>query len=118
MQKGILFTNWTAEDFSYTWDAELYEFRSGTSILLPEFLAKHFAKHLVTRELNKKGIPTNSPLRIEMEQKCFSEIIEAETEKKLEIELLNQEKEKTKKGRPKKEKNDEISEEEFEDLNK
>ena len=87
--KAVLFTNWTNEDFSYTWDKEPYNFPKGSSIMLQDYLANHFAKHLIDRELNKQGIPTNHFSRQEMLQKCFGEIITANTSAQLETDILN-----------------------------
>lgn len=54
-EQEIVFTNFTEEGFLGTWNKKLYELKSGKSYYLPFYLAEHFAKHLVTRELNRKA---------------------------------------------------------------
>ena len=56
---NVLFTNWTKEDFTYTWDKEPYTFKAGESRYLPAYLAEHFASHLTDREMvNKDSVLT------------------------------------------------------------
>lgn len=83
----ILFTNWTDEDFIGLWDGVPYPIKKGQSMYLEDWKAKHFAKHLVDRELNKEGKPTSDPMRIGLEAKCFGESEEVKSE--VEIENLN-----------------------------
>ena len=40
--------------------------------MVPDYLALHFAKHFVDRELNKMKLPTDSSLRGDMIAKCVS----------------------------------------------
>lgn len=87
--KSLLFTNWTNEDFTHSWDGEPYTFLAGTSTLLPQYLAEHFAKHLTDRELQKKGFTVNHFSRPEYLAKTLSEGIEAPSPTKMEIEILN-----------------------------
>ena len=49
--KTALFTNWTQEDFIGYWDGKAKRIKAGQSIWMPDYLAKHFAKHLTNREL-------------------------------------------------------------------
>lgn len=51
--KTSLFTNWTAEDFTGYWDGKPKTIKAGDSLWMPDYLAKHFAKHLTNRELVK-----------------------------------------------------------------
>lgn len=56
MNNGITavnFTNWTKEDFAHTWDGVLYNFQAGSTMILEDWKAVHFAKHLINRELLK-----------------------------------------------------------------
>ena len=89
-QKAVLFTNWTNEDFEWAYGGVLYAFKAGQSIYLQDYLAEHFTKHLVDRELNKDKLPTNSHLRAEYEAKCYGEVIKAESPEKLESVLMNE----------------------------
>ena len=50
-----LFTNFTSEEFTGWWDGKAKKFAPGQSIWMPDYLASHFAKHLVNRELLRKG---------------------------------------------------------------
>lgn len=53
--KTALFTNFSEEEFVCAYDGKIRKFPPGKSLYLPDFLAKHFAKHLTNRELIKKG---------------------------------------------------------------
>lgn len=67
---NVLFTNWTNEDFTYTWDKEPYIFKAGASQYLPAYLAEHFASHLTDREMVRKD--TNLS---EKDKKQFTNLI-------------------------------------------
>ena len=56
--KTQIFINWTEEDFTHTWDGKEYAFPAGSSNIMEDALAIHFAKHLADRELNKEGKET------------------------------------------------------------
>lgn len=89
--KAIKFINWTDEDFTHTWDGEVYSFPAGEPMLLPEGLAQHFAKHLVDRELNKKNLPTNHFSRQSFENKCLvGSSLESRTPEHLNASMLNE----------------------------
>lgn len=62
--KAIKFKNFTSEDFTWKFDGVEYSFRAGQETYMEEFKAKFFAKHLVDRELNTLGIPTNNQTEI------------------------------------------------------
>lgn len=49
--KTSLFTNFTDQEFIGYWDGKGKKFAPGQSVYMPDYLAKHFAKHLVNREL-------------------------------------------------------------------
>lgn len=51
--KTAQFTNFTDQDFTGWWDGKSREFPSGSSTYMPDYLAQHYAKHLVNRELLK-----------------------------------------------------------------
>ena len=46
-----LFINFSDEAFTGYWDGKGKTFAPGQSLYLPDYLARHFAKHLVNREL-------------------------------------------------------------------
>lgn len=49
--KTALFTNFTDQEFIGYWDGKAKKFSPGQSLYMPDYLASHFAKHLVNREL-------------------------------------------------------------------
>ena len=49
--KTALFTNFTDQDFIGYWDGKGKKFPPGSSLYMPDYLAKHWAKHLANREL-------------------------------------------------------------------
>ena len=49
--KTALFTNFTDKEFVGFWDGKGKKFAPGASLYMPDYLAQHFAKHLVNREL-------------------------------------------------------------------
>ena len=54
--KTALFTNYTDEEFTGWWDGKPKKFAPGQSLWMPDYLAKHFAKHLTNRELLRKDL--------------------------------------------------------------
>ena len=78
---GILFTNFSNEDFTWKFAGEPFTFaaRSSQTIAMGskehnEGLARLFTKHLVDREMDKDGLPTNHFKRPEYEKKCYVEV--------------------------------------------
>lgn len=49
--KTALFVNFTDQEFTGYWNGKGRMYPAGTSEAMPDYLAKHFAKHLVNREL-------------------------------------------------------------------
>lgn len=49
--KTALFTNFTDTEFVGYWDGKAKKFPPGSSVYMPDYLARHFAKHLTNREL-------------------------------------------------------------------
>lgn len=78
--ESLLFTNWTDEDFTGYWDGVPYPIKKGQSVYFEDWKARHFAKHLVDREMNKLGKATNDPSRELLVQKCFGESVEIKAE--------------------------------------
>jgi len=93
--QSILFTNWSDEAFTHTWDKEAVNFQPGQSIYLQDFLARHFAKHLANRELMKaedKSVYAgneNSLVFMEYRDKALSQPLEAATPIQAEIDTIN-----------------------------
>lgn len=90
MEQAVLFTNYSDEDFSHTWGKVKYSFPKKQSIMLEEGLARHFAKHLSVRELNRRDKNTGGgALSMEMEKALSSTIIEAQDKTQLRQEIIN-----------------------------
>ena len=62
-EQEVIFTNWTDRDFEHTWNKRLYRFKANKSYYLPFYLAEHFAKHLVDRELNNRSAAEVAKIR-------------------------------------------------------
>ena len=117
--KAVLFTNWTESDFRGQWAKVGYDIPSGESMHLPEYLANHFAKHLVDQYFNEAGLATNHQDRKRMLAKCFGEVTEGEDATKAEVEAMNKNVKKPAKKKPaKKTAKKPKKEKEFEDLKK
>lgn len=110
--KSVVFQNWTNEDFSWTWAGDQYDFPAGSKIMLQDYLAMHFAKHLATREMFKAGHELNTykhPEFQKMVDKCLcteAVVVEAKTEAKVAVEIAKANAEAgiepKRRGRPKK----------------
>jgi len=98
MNTAVTFINYTDEDFTHTWDSQPYVFAAGRTMMLPEYLARHFAKHLTRRELNKLGpkgeITDDDPEFIKLMNKCvvLDSEVSATTKLGLEVAMMNTEK--------------------------
>ena len=60
--KSVVFKNFTDEEFVCSWDSVPYRFPAGKEMYVEDWKAEHFAKHLVDRVMNKKGIITSNKL--------------------------------------------------------
>ena len=65
----------------------MYSFEAGQTMMLQEYLADHFAKHLAQREINKLNLQMTDLKYVEFKEKCFGSVIEAETDLKLEMQI-------------------------------
>ena len=67
--KTSLFTNFSIEDFIGYWDGKGKTFKAGQSVFMPDYLARHFAKHLSNRELirNNQERDTSPKIKIDKE---------------------------------------------------
>ena len=59
-KKAVRFCNFSDEKFTCSWDSVEYTFQPKQEMFVEEYLAHHFAKHLINRELDKKGIITSN----------------------------------------------------------
>lgn len=70
---ALQFKNFSEEDFTHSFDSIPYTFKAGQAIMIEDFKAKLFAKHLIDRELTRKNIPTDNKVEREaMERLCFA----------------------------------------------
>ena len=56
--KLYIFNNWSSEDFIGRWDSKDEIIKAGELKELPFYLAEHYAKHFVDREMNRDGKST------------------------------------------------------------
>lgn len=76
-EKRYIFTNWSKEDFLGQWDGATTLVKAGEYIEVPEYLAFHFCKVLVDREMLRNGQETmmaNEEARDPHERKTIVEI--------------------------------------------
>ena len=64
--KTALFTNFSNEAFTGYWDGKPKTFKPGQTLYMPEYLAKHWAKHLANRELLKKGLERDTSPKVKV----------------------------------------------------
>ena len=94
MASAVLFHNYSSQDFSHTWDKESYAFPAHQSMMLPSYLADHFAYHLAVRELYKRlgnSALVNANMIEEEKKKCFQGVeTVASSQTKLEVQMMNE----------------------------
>lgn len=59
--QAIKFVNFSNEDFTGVYDKQPTTVKAGEEMYLVDHIARHFAKHLIDRELNRLGVKTNHP---------------------------------------------------------
>lgn len=98
MSKSVLFVNFSKETFIGEWDKQKEAFKPSASKRLPEWLANHYAKHLVNRELLKAGKENDTSPKVPQDNAVFMElfskaVIDEGAEDKddlaLDVELMN-----------------------------
>lgn len=91
--RAVKFYNFSDEDFEWTWDSVPYNFKAKETMMMEDWKARHFAKHLVDREMNKLKIATNHFSRPTYLKKCLidGEAVEAVSDEKLKFDLAKQE---------------------------
>lgn len=73
------------------WNREEYVIKAHETKQYPDWLAMHFAKHFVDREMNKAGKPTDGPEIFDLRRKCLTEsTTEASSELELQVKTLNE----------------------------
>jgi len=58
--KSVVFKNFTKEEFVCSWDGVPYRFAPGKEMYVEDWKAEHFAKHLVDKVMQKKGLITSN----------------------------------------------------------
>jgi len=53
--ESVPLTNISGSDFTWAWDNKPYTIKAGETKYYPEFLARHLAKHLISRELGQNS---------------------------------------------------------------
>lgn len=123
MQQTKWFYNFLDETFTASWDGQPWSFKPKAKMLLQDYLANHFCKHLVDLALHRAGKQVSDHTRPELEAKCLiADGLEYGSAVEAEAGTLNANTEpvveKKKVGRPKKEVQPEAEAEVFEGLEK
>jgi len=114
-ERRFIFSNWSDEDFTGQWGGVPTLIKAGAVMEFPMYLAYHFAKHFVDREMykaHKEQFVSVDEVRKEFEEKTISEITSgtdspalASLKEKIKEEIENEINpatlEKPKRGRPK-----------------
>ena len=125
-KQALKFTNFSSEDFTYSFNSIPYTFKAGDSVIIFDYLAVHFGKHLVNRELQKEGVMNifTDPKRKEMIIKCIQEVgIKENSYEEVQVAIgaykaPKASKEEVKEEKKVEEKKVEKKEEEFKEINK
>lgn len=75
--KRYIFTNWTTEEFRGSWGGQGQVVAAGETIEVPEYLAYHYTKHLVDREMQRDGkdsVMGVDEMRLPYEEKTMTAI--------------------------------------------
>jgi len=87
---NVLFTNWTTEEFIGRWNKNDRKVKAGQSLLLPKYLARHYAHQLAMDEMNREEISLINRDKYEAYfNKAMSEEEKAENSEDAEVERLN-----------------------------
>lgn len=76
-ERKFIFNNWTSNDFIGMWGGQETLIKTGETKEFPMYLAYHFTKHLVDREMGrdgKEGSMSSMEARQPYENKTISEI--------------------------------------------
>lgn len=97
-----VFVNFSKTLFTGRWDSVPYNIKPGQEVMLEDWKANHFAKHLVDRELQLLGKEVNDQSRDSLLAKCFVEQTDEEENEMSDLpeetQILNQERTKAKKA--------------------
>ena len=65
------FKNYTDDSFTESWGGNEITIKAGEIVLMEDAIAKHFAKHLADRELNRQGLGIASDKRNDIYSQCL-----------------------------------------------
>jgi hypothetical protein len=85
--EAVTFKNFTDKSFTWAYDGMSYTFQPGQEVMLEDFKAFHFAKHLVDQAMNDAGLPTDDPRRKGFEEQCIVSTQEVSPVESLAIEV-------------------------------
>ena len=89
----VLFTNFSDQPFTWFWDSIPQTFEAGGSEFMEMWRARHFAKHLINREMQRQDVKytpeerkfkthlildEDSLLRVELVKRCISQVPESD----------------------------------------
>lgn len=118
--KSVVFKNFTDKEFMCSWDAIPYRFPAGKEMYVEDWKANHFAKHLVNRVMNERGmITTNMVERNKFLAQALPDGVTLSEEEAFDLNAREEVKEKTKEIKSEaKKKSSKVVEEEFPELKK
>jgi len=116
--KSVVFKNFTDEEFVCSWDSVPYRFAPGKEMYVEDWKAAHFAKHLVDRVMNKKGLITSNKIeRDELLKQALPDGISLTQDEAFDLHAREEVAEKVAEVKAKKTSRKVVVEEEFEGLN-
>jgi hypothetical protein len=74
--KNVTFINISNKPFTGYYDGKPHTFKAGQSLMMPDYLAKHFAKHLTNKILLEKGHETATSPKFPDQVPQFKEIFD------------------------------------------
>lgn len=114
---SVVFKNFTDKEFVCSWDGVPYRFPVGKEMYVEDWKADHFAKHLVNRVMNEKGMITSNMVeRNEFMKQALPDGVTLSEDEAFDVNAREEVKEKVAVSKDKSSKV--VKEEEFSDLNK
>lgn len=96
--KNVTFINISNKPFTGYYDGKPHTFKAGQSLMMPDYLAKHYAKHLTNQILLEKGLETATSPKFPdqvpafwdlFKQICIDNDEPEKTEAEVQIEVAN-----------------------------
>lgn len=115
--KSVVFKNFTDEEFVCSWDGVPYRFPAGKEMYVEDWKADHFAKHLVDKVMNKKGMITSNKIeRDPLLAQALPDGVTLDAEEAYDLKARKEAQEKVEEVKVKKASKKVVDEEEFPDL--